>query len=143
MDTWSKAARHYSSLDEQGREDYWQQLTAEQQLALKEALADRQQMRTACAQSVGTIPKERVGALGTVVIGVAGFFLGIFLTVIVQIVAVRSGLEATQDYIDRKAWEEEAAQLQCNPPRSAEEKQRCDTKFLQEMQQDLNRRRGR
>jgi Pentapeptide repeats (8 copies) len=38
MDPWLEAVRHYTSLDERARSDYWQRLSAEQQLALSEAL---------------------------------------------------------------------------------------------------------
>jgi hypothetical protein len=128
MDPWLEAAQHYASLDERGRHDYWQRLSAEQQAALTKALTSPELAATAAQAPVhasGPPPAKGGGILSTLATGCGGFVLGIILTIAIQVFAVMAGMRSFKSYVDRSVAEEDANRLHCDPPRDAKEAQDC------------------
>jgi hypothetical protein len=86
-DAWIDAARHYSSLSETARLEYWNRLTPEQRDLLTTALSAQEPARARATRSGRSF-------LGTMAIGCTGMILGSVLTVVVQVMLIREGMSA-------------------------------------------------
>ena len=89
-DPWLEAARHYSSLDDRGRSEYWVALDPTQQQALAGAIGRMQQQATAAP----TIRKKKAGPLGLLASACVGFLLGAIVTVALEVVVVVAGIRS-------------------------------------------------
>ena len=143
MGSWLDAARHYLSLDEGKRHEYWLGLDSKQQIALSEALDSLKSISDSKLPATDTKP-QRAGKRGVksfLATGCIGFALGVLLTVGIQISLVASGIGAVKDLITNSLEPPVYEPLQCNPPRNAEERQACSDQYAAEALQDLIRRR--
>ncbi len=100
MNPWLEAARHYSSLDEAGRQQYWSSLTTEQQAALS-AVLSTPKGQTAAEPTIARADQQvaRPSVLATLSIGCAGFILGIVLTIALEVLAVAAGMQGAKSLI--------------------------------------------
>ena len=101
---WLDAARNYSSMPESARSEYWNQLTPDQQGALRDALAVTEvgngtpntysaTAATGAAGTPGTTGARR-GCGGPIGAGCLGMILGCVLTIGVEFALVLAGIDA-------------------------------------------------
>ncbi len=94
---WLEAARNYSLISESARAEYWQQLTPEQQEALREAL-DASQVATT-TPSVTSETGTKRGCGGPVGAGCLGMILGCILTIGIEIAIISAGIDAVGEML--------------------------------------------
>jgi len=99
-EAWLEAARNYNLLGDRERAKYWEQLTPEQQDALRDALASLQLGDTAAPAAIEQTPAPaRRGCGGPLATGCLGMILGAVLTVGIEVAALMMGVQMVSDAI--------------------------------------------